>query len=47
MNIIKFLGSDAVPWGTPPLGLPTDDTVFLILTYCVLLRRTFPIHLNI
>ena len=36
--IMKFLGPDTVPWGTPPLGFPTDDTVLPILTYFNLLR---------
>ena len=45
--MMKFLGPDTVPWGTPPLGFPTDDTVLPILTCCVLSRRKLHIHLSI
>ena len=37
--MMTFLGPNTVPWGTPPLGFPTDDTVLPILTCCVLSRR--------
>ena len=45
--IMKFLGPDTMPWGTPPLGFPTDDRVLPILNRCVLSRRTLPTDLSI
>ena len=44
---MKFLGPDTVPWGTPPLGFPTDDTVLPIFLFAVSYQGENCINLNI
>ena len=38
INIINFLGPETVPWGTPPLLFPMDDTVLPIVIIVAYVR---------